>query len=59
MDERERIQHELLKYAMKASVLSDRNLNDAQKQIAIHNIDQAAKEADWVVELLRVCGYLN
>ena len=58
MDEKEQIQHELLKYAMKASALNNHRLNDAQKQIAINNIDQAAKEADWIVELLKTCGYL-
>ena len=59
MDEKEQIQHELLKNAMKACVLNNHSLNDAQKQIAIHNIDQAAMKADWIVELLKICGYLH
>ena len=59
MNEKEQIQHELLKCAMKASVLNNQYLNDTQKQIAIRNIDQAAMKADWIVELLRTCGYLR
>lgn len=58
MDENEKLQREAVKKALKAAVINNPNLNTFQKKQAMDNIDQAAKKADWLVEILKQCGYI-
>lgn len=58
MNENERLQHEAVKNALKNAVINNQSLNSLQKQQALNNIDQAAQKADWIVEILRQCGYI-
>ena len=58
MDENERLQREAVKTALKVAVINNASLNPLQKQQALDNIDQAAQKADWIVEMLRQCGYI-
>ena len=57
--EQERVQHETIKAILKQALLSNPNLTDLQKQRAIDNIDRAAQQADWIIEMMRMCGYLR
>ena len=57
--EQERMQREAIKAILKRALLSDPNLTDYQKQMAIDNIDRAAQQADWIVDMMRMCGYLQ
>lgn len=59
MEEVEKINHELVKNVLKMSVMNNASLSQYQKQQAINNIDRAAQQADWVVELLKMCGYVK
>ena len=38
---------------------SNQELNLIQKQIACENIDRAAMQADWIIEIARMCGWLR
>ena len=58
MSEKEMIAHEAVKNVIKMCILNNQQLNDIQKQQAISNLDRAAHQADWFVELLRKCGYI-
>ena len=58
MNEREELEHELIKNILKLSVINNQTLTDFQKQQAINNIDQAAQQADWLVEMLKRCEYI-
>lgn len=58
MNDKERIEHELIKNAIKMGILSNQQLSSVQKQQALDNVDRAAKQADWFTELLRQCGYI-
>ena len=57
--EQERTQHEAIKSILKQAILSNQNLNDYQKQMVKDNIDIAAQQADWIVDMMRMCGYLR
>jgi hypothetical protein len=59
MNEKEKIEHEIIKNALKMGVLNNPRVSDAQKQQVFENIDRAAMQADWIVEILRKCGYLG
>lgn len=59
MNEKEKIEHEIIKNALKMGVLNNPRVSDAQKRQAFENIDRAAMQADWIVEILRKCGYLG
>ena len=54
----EQAQHEALKTLLKQIVDCNANLTPMQKQFAKERIDQAALKADWVMEILRQCGFL-
>lgn len=58
MNEKEIIEHEAIKNVIKMGIMNNKNLTEAQKHQAINNIDMAAKQADWFVELLRQSGYI-
>ena len=55
----ENIQHETMKALLKQVVTDNPNLTPSQRQLAMDNIDRAAKQADWIMEIMRMCGYLN
>ena len=55
MNEREMIEHEIIKNALKMGVMNNPSSNAVQKQQALINIDRAAQQADWFVELIRQC----
>ncbi len=57
MDELEMIQHEAIKNVFKTYIMNCPTMSAFQKQQAMNNIDNAAKKADWIVDMLRQCGY--
>ena len=57
--EQEKLQHEAIKVLMKQTVLANPKLTDYQKRMAIDNIDRAAQKADWIIEMIRMCGYYS
>ncbi|MBR0308452.1 MAG: hypothetical protein IJH92_06125 [Mogibacterium sp.] len=57
--QQESLQHELIKELLKQAIQSNSSLTDSQKQVATHNLDRAAKQADWIVNMMRACGYLK
>lgn len=59
MEELEKINKELVKNVLKMSVMNNVSLSQSQKQQAINNIDRAAQQADWVMEVLKMCGYVK
>lgn len=59
MNEQEKLQHEAIKNLLKQEILNNPNLTTFQKQTAIDKLDLAAKQADWILEMLRMCGYVQ
>lgn len=59
MEDLEKINQELVKNVLKMSVMNNVSLSQSQKQQAINNIDRAAQQADWVMEVLKMCGYVK
>ena len=59
MTANELAQHEAIKVLLKQAVENDPNLTQQQKMVAKNNIDIAAKQADWIIEMLRMCEYLR
>lgn len=59
MNDKEMIEHELIKNVIKMGIINNQSLNLVQKQEAMNRVDIAAQKADWFVELLRQCGYLE
>ena len=57
--EQERLQHEAIKNLLKQEVLANPKLTDFQKQTAMDNIDRAAQQADWIIEMIRKSGYFR
>ena len=55
----EQIEHEILKNSLKLCIINNPQFNDMQKQQAIHRIDQAAMQADWINNLLKICGFIR
>ena len=59
MTPNELAQHEAIKKLLKQAIDNNPNLTPMQKLIAKNNIDTAAQQADWIMEMLRMCGYLR
>ena len=59
MNPQELAQHEAIKKLLKQAIDNNPNLTPMQKTIAKINIDTAAQQADWIMEMLRMCGYLT
>ncbi len=59
MDETDKIEREALKYQLKLAVMNNRNFKAAQKRETCVRIDTAAQQADWIVEIIRMCGYTS
>lgn len=59
MTANELAQHEAIKVLLKQAVENNSHLTQQQKMIAKNNIDVAAQQADWIIEMLRICGYLR
>ena len=57
--EQERCRNEAIKELLKQAVQANPNLNLNQKQKAVDNIERAAQQADWIVEMMRMSGYLR
>ncbi len=57
--EQEKYKHEAIKTLLKQAIQNNPNLNPFQKQTAMDNIDRAAQQADWIIEMMRMCGYLE
>lgn len=57
--EQEKCRNEAIKELLKQAVQANPNLNSNQKQMAINNIERAAQQADWIVEMMRMSGYLR
>lgn len=58
MNSKEQIEHEAIKNVLKMAVINNTSLSPIQKQQAMDRIDEAAKQADWIVNILRQCGYI-
>lgn len=58
MNSKEQIEHEVIKNVLKMAVINNTSLSPIQKQQAMDRIDEAAKQADWIVNILRQCGYI-
>lgn len=59
MNEQEKLQHDAIKYLLKQEILNNPNLSTFQKKTAIDRLDLAAKQADWILEMLKMCGYVQ
>ena len=55
----DKVQQEAIKELLKEAIEVNKNLTSIEKQMAKDNIDRAAQQADWIVEMLRMCGYLK
>ena len=44
---------------LKQAIDTNPNLTMEQRQIVKDNIDIAAQKADWIIDMMRMCGYLN
>ncbi|MCR4991200.1 MAG: hypothetical protein K6A38_10110 [Lachnospiraceae bacterium] len=55
----ESLYHEALKNLLKMAVINNCRMNDYQKRCAMENIDRAAKQAEWITNLLKSGGYLT
>ena len=55
----EHLKHETIKTLLKQAIQSNSNLTHHQKQMAMNNIDKAAMKADWIVEMMKMCGWLK
>jgi len=43
----------------KLAVYRNNKLSQEQKQFAMNRIDAAACQADWIIQILKECGYLR
>ena len=59
MTPNELAQHEAIKALLKQAVDNDPNLTEPQKLLVKQRIDVAAQQTDWVMWILRQCGYLR
>ena len=59
MDVKEKVEHELLKNALKLGVINNPRLSEYQKHQVVQNIDAASTKADWILEIIKACGYVN
>ena len=55
----EQLQHEAIKTLLKQAIQNNPNLTHHQKQMVMNNIDLAAMKADWIVEMMKMCGWLK
>ena len=39
-------------------IMSNQSINNVQKRQAMDNVDKDALQADWLVDILRMCGYI-
>ena len=58
MNEKEKIEQELIINVIKMGIMNNPNLSEIQKQQAMNNIDIASKKVDWFIEMLRQCGFI-
>ena len=59
MDELEKIQQEAIKNVFKIYIMNCPNMSAYQKQQAMNRLDDADKKADWIIEMLKRCGYYS
>ncbi len=59
MNHTEQLQPETIKNILKQAIQNNPNLTLTEKQLAMERIDQAAMQADWITEMMRMCGYFN
>ena len=55
----EQEQHEIIKRILKKAIQNNPNLTLIEKQEAYEKIDIAATQADWIMEIMKMCGYLK
>ncbi len=55
----ERCRNKAIKELLKQAIQANPNLNSLQKQMGINNIERAAQQADWIIEMMRMSGYLR
>ncbi len=56
MEESRRAEHELIKSLLKHRILNNPMLTDEQKRSSLQRLDEAAREADLIEEILRLLG---
>lgn len=59
MNNTEQLQHETIKNILKQAIQNNPGLTPNEKQLAKERIDQAAMQADWITEMMKMCGYLK
>lgn len=59
MTPNEHVQHEAIKTILKQAIMNNSELTPMQKQQACNNIDIAALKADWITEMMKMCGWLR
>lgn len=59
MNLQEQLEHEAIKSMLKLIISNNTQLSNEQKQIAMNNVEMASHQADWLVEILKTCGYLK
>lgn len=59
MSPEEYSEHEAIKRMLKQIIDNNCQLTEEQKFVAKQNVDIASQQADWLIEILRACGYLN
>lgn len=57
MEEKDRIEHEAIKNLLKLAVMNNRSFDAVQKQHICNRIDAVAQQVDWIVEIMKMCGY--
>lgn len=56
MDANELFEHEIIKKALKMSVMNNVYLSHDQKQLIIDDIERAAQHADWIINTAKQFG---
>lgn len=59
MDNQEKLQHELIKNIFKMLVMNNPKLTSQQKQYAVYKLDEASRNADWLYDMMKQCGYIR
>ncbi len=59
MTTQEKLQHETIKASLKQAIQNNPNLTPDQKQIVCDNIDRAALQVDWILEIAQMCGWMK
>ena len=59
MNIEESMEHEAIKSLFMLMIYRNNQLTTEQKKLAMDKIDIASKQADWIMEILKACGYIK